>query len=520
MVIRRAARFDERARRSAWLVWLAGVGVYFLAVLHRASLGVAGPQAVDRLGISATELGAFIMVQLGIYAVMQVPAGIVLDRWGPRRVLLVATLVMGTAQILFAFATTYPIALLARALLGVGDSAVFVAVLRLAAVWFPRGRYAVLTMLTGLAGMAGNLAATVPLVLALGGLGWTTTFAITGATSLVYTLLLLRPAVAAPYRRSSTAAGDEPDGATDTQPDGATDTPPGNATDDEHGNATDDEHGAGPGEAEAATTGDPGPRDPGAEGAGSAQGPPSGPTRRRAWAQVRAAWSRPETRLGFWTHQATMTPGVVVSLVWGYPYLTEALGYSNEAAASQLSWYVVANLIASLFVGPIAGRRPTWRTAMAVAISAAGALAIAVLVLWPGGHPPGVVVTAVFAVLALGGPASQIGFHLARDYNPAARLSTATGLVNVGGFSGAMIVAISVGAVLDIASGGAPATLADFRWAMASISVLVGISTSALLVSLLGARAGVLRRMARGERVVVAITERWWDRAYRRLRKR
>ena len=58
MVIRRAARFDERARRSAWLVWLAGVGVYFLAVLHRASLGVAGPQAVDRLGISATELGA------------------------------------------------------------------------------------------------------------------------------------------------------------------------------------------------------------------------------------------------------------------------------------------------------------------------------------------------------------------------------------------------------------------------------------------------------------------------------
>jgi len=510
VVIRRAGRFDERARRSSWLVWLAGVGVYFLAVLHRASLGVAGPQAVDRLNISATELGAFIMVQLGIYALMQIPAGMMLDRWGPRRVLLVATLVMGAAQLLFAFATNYPTALLARALLGVGDSAVFVAVLRLAAVWFPRGRYAVLTMLTGLAGMAGNLAATVPLVLALGGLGWTTTFAITGATSLVYTLLLLRPAVAAPYRQTDPADGGEPAGEGGTGPDDEHSSERAAEPEQERADEPEQERAAEP-EQERGGESHPERDDETAKGTSS-------PSRRRAWAQVRAAWARPETRLGFWTHQATMTPGVVVSLVWGYPYLTEALGYSNEAAASQLSWYVVANLIASLFVGPIAGRRPTWRTAMAVAISAAGAIAIAVLVLWPGGHPPAAVVTAVFAVLALGGPASQIGFHLARDYNPAARLSTATGLVNVGGFSGAMIVAISVGAVLDVASAGAAATLSDYRWAMAAIAVLVGVSTLALLISLFGARARVLRRMARGERVVVAITERWWDRAYRRLR--
>src|SRR5690625_6565572 len=74
-------------------------------------------------------------------------------------------------------------------------------------------------MLPGLAGMSGNLAATVPLVLALGGLGWTTTFAITGATSLVYTLLLLRPACAAPYRHTQPAAGREPAGEGGTGPD-------------------------------------------------------------------------------------------------------------------------------------------------------------------------------------------------------------------------------------------------------------------------------------------------------------
>lgn len=472
-------------------MWLAGVGVYFLAVLHRASLGVAGPDAVARLGISATELGAFIMVQLGLYALMQVPAGLALDRWGPRRVLLVATLVMGGAQLLFAVATNYPVALAARALLGIGDAAVFIAVLRLAAVWFPRGRYAVLTMLTGLAGMAGNLAATVPLVVMLGGLGWTTTFAITGATSVVYVLLLLRPAIATPYRGAGRAPDQEAPPAQD-------------ARSGQDGRSQQDTRSG----QEGGSRND-GPEQP------PASGPP--PAKPGVLSAVGAAWGRRETRLGFWTHQATMTPGVVISLVWGYPYLTEALGYSNEAAATQLSLYVVGTLVASLFIGPVAGRRPTWRTPMAVFVSVAGVLAIAVLVLWPGGHPPGPVVTVAFAVLALGGPASQIGFHLARDYNPVAGISTATGLVNAGGFSGAMVVAIVVGVVLDMASGGSTTVAADYRWAIGSIGVGVGLSTLALLVSLLGVRAGVLARMARGEKVIVPATERWWDRAFRRI---
>ncbi len=444
------ARLDDRARRSAWVVWMVGAGVYFFGFLHRASLGVAGPDAVERLDISATELGSFVMVQLGLYAVMQVPAGVAIDRWGARKVLLVATVVMGGAQLGFALATSFPVALAARALLGVGDAAVFIAVLRLAAMWFPHHRYAVLTMLTGLVGMAGNLAATVPLVVALGGLGWTRTFALTGLISIAYALLLLRPAVAAPYREVSPA-------------------------------------------------------------------PEARPSARRALGDVGAAVARRETRLGFWTHQATMAPGVVVSLVWGYPYLTEGLGYSDARAASQLSIYVVGTLVLSFFIGPLAGRRPPWRGAMAIAVASAGILAVALLVLWPGGHPPPAAVTVAFLLLAAGGPGSQIGFHIARDYNSPVRISTATGLVNAGGFSGAMLAAIVVGIVLDAQSGAAAPSLLDYRWAMASIAVIATVSTIAMTLTLLGVRADVLERMARGERVVVTLTERWWDRAYRRV---
>src|SRR5699024_10173553 len=110
---------------APWVIWGVGAGVYFFGFIHRASLGVAGPAAVEHLNVSATQLGSFIMVQLGLYALLQVPAGMAIDRWGARRVLLAATIAMGSAQVMFAFATSYGLALLARGLLGMGDAAVF-----------------------------------------------------------------------------------------------------------------------------------------------------------------------------------------------------------------------------------------------------------------------------------------------------------------------------------------------------------------------------------------------------------
>lgn len=455
-------RFKRRARASSWLVWCIGAGVYFLGVFHRSSLGVAGNDALVQLNISSTALGTFVMAQVGIYALMQVPAGLMIDRWGPRKILLAATLTMGCAQLLFAIASNFPAAFAARAMLGAGDAAVFISVLRLAAEWFPRRRYAMLTMITALLGMLGNLVATVPLVLMLDGLGWTKTFLITGATSCVYALLLLRPAVAAPYRETPTP-------------------------------------------------------DPGAA-AGQAEATPS--VIKESAQNMRAAWRQPETRLGFWAHQSTMATGTVISLVWGYPYLTQGLGYSNEAAASMLSLYVIANVVANFVIGPLAGRRPGWRLPLALWTSAgvlAGTLALA---LWPGAEPPKLVVAIAFAAFATGVPASQIGFHLARDYNPTARIATATGLVNAGGFVGAMIAALLIGVVLDVRSGGVASAvaLADYRWALLVVAGISVMSNLAMLIAMVRVRGLVLGRMADGIDVVVPVRERVWDRAWQRMR--
>ncbi len=189
------------------IIWFAAVGCYLLAVFHRTSLGVAGPLAAQRLDLSAGQLSSFVMLQLGVYAAMQVPAGILIDRFGPRRMLLTATLIMGSAQVLFSLVHSYPLALLARGLLGVGDAMTYISVLRLVAGWFPARRYPMMVGLTSLTGMLGNVVATVPLTLMLTDLGWGPTFAIAGGLSLGYALLLLRPAVAAPYREAESAAG-------------------------------------------------------------------------------------------------------------------------------------------------------------------------------------------------------------------------------------------------------------------------------------------------------------------------
>ena len=105
----------------------------------------------------------FVLLQIGVYAAMQIPTGVLVDRYGPRRLLVAAAALMALGQLLFALAPSFALALLARALLGCGDAMTFVSVLRYAAPRFSARRYPVLVALTGTVGTAGNVLATLPL---------------------------------------------------------------------------------------------------------------------------------------------------------------------------------------------------------------------------------------------------------------------------------------------------------------------------------------------------------------------
>ena len=173
--------------RRAWIVWGVALSAYLLAIFHRSSLAVAGLAAADRFDISAAQLATFTMLQLLVYAGMQIPVGLLVDRYGPRSVMLTGAIVLTLAQAGFALADSYGAALVARVFVGMGDAMTWICLLRLVASWFSGRRIPFVTAMSGTLGQLGAIGAAAPMTWALGHLGWTKAYLIAAAVSVVAT---------------------------------------------------------------------------------------------------------------------------------------------------------------------------------------------------------------------------------------------------------------------------------------------------------------------------------------------
>lgn len=184
-----------RIPARAWTVWSVGVLAYLVAVLHRTSFGVAGLDAAERFDATPAVLSGFVVLQLLVYALLQVPAGALLDRWGSRRMVVAGALVMATGQLTLALTTDLALAVAARVLVGAGDALTFISVLRIVAAWFPARRVPVFTQLTGMVGQLGQVLSAVlsavPLAVLLHGPGWATAFGSAAALGVLVAVLVL-----------------------------------------------------------------------------------------------------------------------------------------------------------------------------------------------------------------------------------------------------------------------------------------------------------------------------------------
>ncbi|MBL8927338.1 MAG: MFS transporter [Pseudonocardia sp.] len=159
-----------------WVVWSVALAAYIVGVMHRTSFGVAGLDAAQRFHAGPAALSGFVVLQLLVYAALQVPVGLLLDRFGGRVLVAVGALTMATGQLVLALATTLPLAVTARVLIGTGDALTFISVLSVVTAWFPPRRVPVMSQLTGLVGQLGQVLSAVPLAALLHGPGWTTAF--------------------------------------------------------------------------------------------------------------------------------------------------------------------------------------------------------------------------------------------------------------------------------------------------------------------------------------------------------
>jgi len=183
------------------VVWAVALSVYVIGVLHRTSLGVAGLDAQHRFGIGAGALASFAVLQLLVYAGLQVPVGVMLDRFGSLRLVVTGALIMASGQALMAVTHDVSWAVVARVLVGAGDAMTFISVLRLVPRWFPARRVPVVTQLTGITGQLGQVLSAVPLAAVLAGPGWTTAFLGAAGAGVFVTIVALVALRDTPERR-------------------------------------------------------------------------------------------------------------------------------------------------------------------------------------------------------------------------------------------------------------------------------------------------------------------------------
>ncbi|GAB3044362.1 MFS transporter [Parafrigoribacterium mesophilum] len=174
----------------SWLMWGVALFAYVIAVLQRTSLGVAGVQAADRFDISASVLSSLVVLQIIVYAGLQIPVGVLLDRVGPKSLIATGAVFMVVGQVALALSPSIGIAIAGRILVGAGDAMTFISVIRLLASWFSGRILPQLSQWTGNIGALGQVLSAVPLSWALRNVGWSTSFVAAGALSAVAFVLV------------------------------------------------------------------------------------------------------------------------------------------------------------------------------------------------------------------------------------------------------------------------------------------------------------------------------------------
>jgi MFS family permease len=151
-------------------------GAYLLSYLYRTVNAVISPELTRDLGVAPGVLGLLTSAYFVAFAALQVPAGILLDRYGPRRVEAALLVVAGAGALLFAVADNVTGLVIARALIGAGVAVCLMGPLKAFATWYPRERQASLGAWIMTAGSLGALAAATPTELALRFVHWRTLF--------------------------------------------------------------------------------------------------------------------------------------------------------------------------------------------------------------------------------------------------------------------------------------------------------------------------------------------------------
>jgi MFS family permease len=215
-----AIRASQERDRGSWraipwrpiaVVFLPFAAGYYLSYLFRTINAVIADRLASDLSLGAADLGLLTSAYFFTFAAAQLPVGMLLDRYGPRRVQAVMLLIATLGAALFAISHSFAAILLGRALIGLGVASALMAGLKAIILWFPKERLPLVNGGFIMLGALGAVTATEPAELLLGWTGWRGLFALlavaTGAVSLIVSLIVPEPALGVPSLSKSASIG-------------------------------------------------------------------------------------------------------------------------------------------------------------------------------------------------------------------------------------------------------------------------------------------------------------------------
>jgi sugar phosphate permease len=406
-------------RRLRWTAFALVSAAYVLSFFHRIAPAAIAGELRGAFGASGAELGALAATYFSVYTVMQVPTGVLVDALGPRRIVALGGLVAGLGSMAFGAAGSLGGASLGRALVGLGVSVTFIALLKLVAAWFREREFATLSGLVMFMGNVGAVLSAAPLAWAVTLTSWRNVFVGIGLSSLggaALTWFLVRDR----------------------------------------------------------------PEEAGLPSMRELEGKASHPPHRGGW--VQGLWlvaRNPATWPGFFVNMGLGGVHLAFAGLWAVPFLTEAHGMSRAVATWHTTVMLVCFAFSSLATGSLSDRLGRRRPLM---LGLGLAYLLCWLPWLAGGRVPLWASLTLFAAMGASATGFTLSWASVKEVNPPALSGTAMALVNTGVFLGPTIYQPLVGWVLDRGAAarhpgaGAPAYAPeDFRrglWVLAAFALM------------------------------------------------
>lgn len=180
----------QKAIFISWLMCVLGAIYYCYEYFLRISPSVMTPELMKAYHLTGAQIGGLSAYYYHAYVPMQILVGLLMDRYGPRRLLTAACLLCALGTYLFATGESITVAEIGRFLVGLGSAFAFVGALKLATIWLPPHRFALVSGIILCLGMLGAMVGDILLRAMVDGIGWETTIMASAAVGVILAIVL------------------------------------------------------------------------------------------------------------------------------------------------------------------------------------------------------------------------------------------------------------------------------------------------------------------------------------------